>query len=576
MHLCKSSEPLPPPQNKASTPFDCKGNHYRSIVCLSLVRVWYCKMIFKKIKVSLKAWLVLIAFFGSLPLFVYAVYLIHALGDSQQKLHDIELIERTQSIASNLDEKINSSVAFLEGIATSDAAVNTDLRALYTHSLRLNVINKQAIAITLIDINRDIVLFTKRPFGSPQFNVHDLPSVAEVFDTGKPTVSALFKSPFHEKPLFAVGAPVFQGGKVAYCLSMIYSVDVLERLIDNQNLPSDWIVWVLDRNGTVMSRSHNPEWHIGKLSNSDMMRAIQKNGDEKFEAVTSDNLKVKASLIKVNNWGLYVAIGVPKKTLNQDINKALLQLAGFCILLILASIGLSFMLANYISSHVNDIIEGTHAGNVKAGKFGPVKEFNRLAKMHHAMKEQHIISFKNIKALAEEKQAMHEALNIAKHDKLTLLPTRAYFYEKLEEMQQSLLTTPDVRLAFVFIDLDGFKQVNDEHGHVEGDKVLTETAHVIRQSIREHDLAARYGGDEFIICLHLNEYHKQDVLAQIATRIIQGVNQIGNHIGCSIGIAIWQHAHEHFDEAIQRADQMMYKAKTSGKNQYQLYFDSPI
>jgi hypothetical protein len=245
-------------------------------------------MIFKKIKVSLKAWLVLIAFFGSLPLFVYAVYLIHALGDSQQKLHDIELIERTQSIASNLDEKINSSVAFLEGIATSDAAVNTDLRALYTHSLRLNVINKQAIAITLIDINRDIVLFTKRPFGSPQFNVHDLPSVAEVFDTGKPTVSALFKSPFHEKPLFAVGAPVFQGGKVAYCLSMIYSVDVLERLIDNQNLPSDWIVWVLDRNGTVMSRSHNPEWHIGKLSNSDMMRAIQKNGDEKFEAVTSE------------------------------------------------------------------------------------------------------------------------------------------------------------------------------------------------------------------------------------------------------------------------------------------------
>jgi len=44
------------------------------------------------------------------------------------------------------------------------------------------------------------------------------------------------------------------------------------------------------------------------------------------------------------------------------------------------------MLANYISSHVNDIIEGTHAGNVKAGKFGPVKEFNRLAKMHHAIK----------------------------------------------------------------------------------------------------------------------------------------------------------------------------------------------
>ena len=69
-------------------------------------------MIFKQIKISFKTWLVLIAFFGSLPLFLYAVYLIHALGDSQQKNHENALIERTQSIASNIDEKINASIAF--------------------------------------------------------------------------------------------------------------------------------------------------------------------------------------------------------------------------------------------------------------------------------------------------------------------------------------------------------------------------------------------------------------------------------------------------------------------------------
>lgn len=532
-------------------------------------------MIFRKIKVSLKTWLVLIAFFGSLPLFVYAVYLIHALGDSQQKLHDIELIERSQSIASNLDEKINSSVAFLEGIATSDAAVNSDLRALYTHSLRLNVINKEAIAITLINVNRDVVLFTKRPFGSPQFHAYDLPAIAAVFDTGKPAVSALFKSPLNEKWLFAVGVPVFQGGKVAYCLSMIYSVDVLDKLIDHQNLPSDWIVWVLDRNSIIMSRTLNSEAQIGKPPSAEIMQALQSNLDQTFESITQENIKVKASLVKVNNWGLYVAIGVPKKALNQDINKALLKLAGFCLLLILITIGLALYLANYLSSHVNDIIEGTHANGSKSIKFGPVKEFNRLARMHDAMKKQHIISFKNIKALHEEKQAISEALNYAKHDALTLLPTRAFFYEKLEEMQQSLLQKPHLKLAFVFIDLDGFKQVNDQQGHAEGDKVLNETAHVIRQSIRDDDLAARYGGDEFIICLHLNQYHMQEVLTQIATRIIHGVNQIGKHIGCSVGISIWQHTTEHFDTAIKRADDMMYQAKSHGKNQFQLDLSSP-
>lgn len=533
-------------------------------------------MIFRKIKVSLKTWLVLIAFFGSLPLFIYAVYLIHASGDTQQKLHNRELIERTQSIASNLDEKINSSVAFLDGIATSDAAVNTDLRALYTHSLRLNIINKEANAITLIDVNRDVVLFTKRPFGSPQFHASDLPSIASVFDTGNPTVSALFKSPLNNKPLFAVGVPVFQGGKVAYCLSMIYPIDILDKLIDNQNLSSDWIVWVLDRNGTIMSHSHDPENRVGRPPNTDLTHALQNPTNAIFDAVTTENIDVKASLVKVNNWDLYVAIGVPKKTLNQDINRALLQLAGFCFLLIIVTIGLSIFLANYLSRHVNDIIEGTHANGVKPFKFGPVKEFNRLAKMHDAMKKQHIISYKNIKALAEEKQAMREALIDAKHDTLTQLPSRAYFYEKLEDIQQSLSQSPEVRLAFVFIDLDGFKQVNDQHGHIEGDKVLTETAHVIRQSIRDNDWAARYGGDEFIVCLHLNEHHMQEVLAQIATRIIQGVNQIGNHIGCSIGISVWHHTSEHFDDAIKRADQMMYKAKTRGKNQYQLDLHAPF
>lgn len=532
-------------------------------------------MIFKQIKISLKTLLVLIAFFGSLPLFLYAVYLIHALGDSQQKNHENALIERTQSIASNIDEKINASIAFLEGIATSDAAVRSDLRALYTHSLRLNVINEEAVAITLINTNRDVVIFTKRPFGSPQFQGNDQPSINQVFDTGKPAVSALFQSPINQKLLFAVGVPVFQEGKVAFCLQMIYTVDVLKKLIVQQNLPDDWIVWVLDRNHNIMYRSINTQKHVGKAPNPYILKALNSGQSKVFDAVTSEQIPTKASIAPVNNWGLHIAIGVPKASLNQDIQRALSQLAGFCLLLIVVTIALALLLANYLSRHVNDIIESTHANMHGAIKYGPVKEFNRLAKMHDAMRRQHIISHKNIRALHEEKQAISEALIDAKHDALTMLPNRAYFHEQLEELQSALLKNTQQPLAFLFIDLDGFKQVNDAQGHVAGDQVLIKTANVIRQSIRDDDLAARYGGDEFIVCLHLSPHHRQEVLTHIAGRIIQGVNQIGHHIGCSIGVSIWHYPNEHYEAAIQRADDMMYQAKNNGKNQFQLDLSSP-
>ena len=107
-----------------------------------------------------------------------------------------------------------------------------------------------------------------------------------------------------------------------------------------------------------------------------------------------------------------------------------------------------------------------------------------------------------------DRVAMEEALRAANRrlaeqasrDTLTGLYNRGYFHEVLEREMARALRYGDV-LAVVMIDLDGFKDVNDEHGHAAGDKVLTDIARLLRPHLRDGDILARYGGDEFVALL---------------------------------------------------------------------------
>jgi diguanylate cyclase (GGDEF)-like protein len=158
-------------------------------------------------------------------------------------------------------------------------------------------------------------------------------------------------------------------------------------------------------------------------------------------------------------------------------------------------------------------------------------------------------------------------------DALTKLPNRAQFIERVWQAVRFTRNDNEFMFAVLFVDLDGFKPINDRLGHKAGDAVLVETAKRLQACLRKGDVVARYGGDEFTLLVHRIS-GKADVL-RIADRILKKVNDpilVGQrvHVGASIGIALSSNIHERPEDLIRDADVAMYQAKAKGKGHYEV------
>ena len=158
---------------------------------------------------------------------------------------------------------------------------------------------------------------------------------------------------------------------------------------------------------------------------------------------------------------------------------------------------------------------------------------------------------------------------MAHYDKLTDLPNRAHFYIAFEH-ELNRAKRHKNKLAVMFIDLDGFKAVNDTYGHNIGDELLIEVSKRLKNSVRASDIIARLGGDEFTAVL--TNIETDDDALKVANKIINilGANFVINkkliNIGASIGIATFPRCGTDSDTLIRNSDTAMYKAKESGKN----------
>ena len=151
-------------------------------------------------------------------------------------------------------------------------------------------------------------------------------------------------------------------------------------------------------------------------------------------------------------------------------------------------------------------------------------------------------------------------------DELTKLPNRrALAQEFLKEMQRA--RRHKNAIAFVMIDLDHFKQVNDSYGHLNGDAVLHELAQILASSARESDVCARYGGEEFALILHETTESGAKILAErIRAKVAAATFPGGLKLTISIGVAATDDS-TLFTQLMDRADQALYAAKQGGRNQ---------
>jgi diguanylate cyclase (GGDEF)-like protein/hemerythrin-like metal-binding protein len=171
----------------------------------------------------------------------------------------------------------------------------------------------------------------------------------------------------------------------------------------------------------------------------------------------------------------------------------------------------------------------------------------------------------------------HERVaRMANYDELTQLPNRALFSDRLN---QSLLVAKRRRSRFslMFMDLDGFKKVNDNLGHHSGDLLLKQVAERLLGCFRESDTVGRMGGDEFTVLL--NDTAGRAELATMAAKVVHVISSPfyleGSevHIGVSIGIASGSEITPNISELLNNADLAMYESKKQGKNRYTFYGD---
>jgi diguanylate cyclase (GGDEF)-like protein/PAS domain S-box-containing protein len=177
--------------------------------------------------------------------------------------------------------------------------------------------------------------------------------------------------------------------------------------------------------------------------------------------------------------------------------------------------------------------------------------------------------------ITAQKEHQHQLEHIAHYDALTNLPNRALLADRL---QQGLAQTQrrGQFLAVAYLDLDGFKGINDNHGHDAGDQLLITLANRMKQALREGDTLARIGGDEFVAVLGdlPDVTASEPMLSRLLVAAAQPVH-VGSQtlqVSASLGVTFYPQSDDvDADHMLRQADQAMYQAKLAGKNRYHVF-----
>lgn len=508
-------------------------------------------------RLSIRTWMLLTSVLAAVPLLLFTALMMQRIAANQQLEDQQAVRQRTAAAALAIKERLDRAVAVLQAIAASDAALRGDVAALHAHARRIAATHTYDVVISLSRADGSLLLSTQSPLGVPLPASAAAPLERAVFTDAQPVVTPVFQGALTGRMIVLVAVPLRSGNQEPLSLRMSLPTDAVKAVLTGQRWPEQWIVSVLDQRGAFVARVPELPGSTGTLAVESLRQAIAQGRQDLFESVTRENKPVIGHAAPVPGTGWHVAVGVPQELFHEGLRKTLASLlAAGVTCLALGTIG-AVAVSRVVSRQIRQLAQSS-TGAADSSKT-PIRP--------SLVAEVEVVSGALADAL-DKQQALHDQLASARRDPLTGLATRQLFWEQAAAMIARRLADPEHSVAALFVDLDGFKSINDEQGHEVGDSMLAQVAQAIRGVVRLDDVVGRFGGDEFVICLCADRGSIQAICRSVAARLIEQVNAIGYGLGCSIGIATTSGATQSLDRLLVAADAAMLRAKRAGKNTF--------
>lgn len=456
----------------------------------------------------------------------------------------------TRNLVAILDRELAGVEAGLQMLASSPDLVAGDFASFHRRaqgSVRFQIAENYA----LIDSDGRTLLDTARPFGSPLPTSPATVQLLDVFKTGQPVLTSLFRNAADGKLAVALGVPVMRDDMVIYCLSVRLAPERIGNVLARRALPDGWVAFVLDDTGAILARTRDTARFVGEKPLPALAGAIQREAEGALETTARNGTRVYTAFSRSALSGWTVAGGAPMDLLVSELYRSIAWVAGGTLLVFGLGLWLASRLAKRLTSAVQGLVAPALAlgeGRAVAVPDTPVREAAEVGA-----------------AMLQASRMLAHAQHMAHYDPLTGLCNRVLFGE-LVLRELAVAQRSNDTFAVLAIDLDGFKAVNDRHGHAAGDMVLKEAATRMARAVRVSDVAARLGGDEFaVLLLGASAENARPVAEALVESLSMPYPDVDVAVSASVGIAVYPYSGMTLRQLLDRADAALYKAKGDGK-----------
>ena len=461
-----------------------------------------------------------------------------------------ETLLHAKGLMATVDRDLAKIEASLEVLAASGRLTASDLSS-FADRLRSTPHSNLLLDYLLVDRDGHELIKAVASADEPAARTEVPPELMHVFDRGEPTISTLYLDPVGHEPRIALSVPVRHNGDIVYTLSAELSPTELSGHFADERLPADWVATLVDSNGTGVARSRTARRLIGEKVRPSLLERLASSSEGTMETTNQEGVPVITSYTSSSLFGLRMVTNAPRSALATRLSSSVATLTIGGVLAFSLALWFAVRLAGNIGRSVAGLIKPALA----LGSGMPVELPDSTLKEADAVG----------RALLQAADMLAQANHQAHHDALTGLCNRALF-DELASHQLSAATRTGTRLAILAIDLDNFKEVNDQQGHAVGDAVLKVVAERILQGIRGADVVSRRGGDEFtVLLINVDQMLTQRIAGKLVASLALPYPGVATDVSASIGVALYPDSGEAVAVLLERADRALYEAKKSGK-----------